>query len=352
MAKNDDYLKNLISNPNVIMVLDSIFDGVYIVNRNREILFWNRGAESITGFKREEVVGTRCNDNILNHIDEKGKALCSEGCFIKRSIEEGIVVEGKIFPMHKNKERFPAWTKIGPIRKTAGEILGCIEVFRNISKEEDFRILQEKFNKLVKKYISTAAFKEIIYQVDANQQSNNIVKDSTILFIDIAGFTKFSKINHPQEVINLLNTVFGICERATKKMHGDIDKFIGDAVMVTFDDANDAVNAAIAILGSMHDFNKKRQKIGKEPINLHFGINSGEVIHGEIGSPERKDLTVIGDAVNIASKIEALSEPGKIYISGSTYARLKNNSGFEYKCDIEIMGHQELISVYVYSNQY
>lgn len=147
--------------------------------------------------------------------------------------------------------------------------------------------------------------------------------------------------------MKLLNHIFGICEVITKDKYGDIDKFIGDAVMATFVDANDAVNAAKSILGILQHYNEDRAKRGKEDIHLHFGINSGKVIHSEVGTLSRKDLTVIGETVNIAFSISENSKPDSINISLSTYSRLKEVKDFEYKGKFPLRGKLESIDIYV-----
>ena len=351
MDNSDIYLKKLITNNYVVLILNSIYDAVYIVNKNKEIVFWNKGAESITGYCNDKVIGRRCSDNILNHIDENGNCLClTDDCPLITCFKHGKSAIEKIYPLHKDNRRFPILGKASPIKDKDGNIIGAIEIFRDITSEEDFRILQEKFKTLIKKYVSSTTYEEISKQSDSGYIGKNTVKDSTVLFVDVVGFKKFSELNPPEEVIKLLNDIFGICEVITKESYGDIDKFIGDSIMATFIDANDAVNAARSILESLHHFNENREKQGKDPVHLHFGINSGKVIQGEIGTLGRKDLTVVGDIVNTAFGIAKISEPDSINITLSTYSRLKDIKGFSYKGKLPIIGKQESIDIYAYTN--
>lgn len=333
------------------VVLDSIYDGVYIVDRMRRILFWNSGAEKITGYSAAEVTGRRCADNILNHIDANGSLLCRSGCPLLKAIRTGSEIEEKIYPLHKNGHRFPTLTHVASIRDEKGKIIAGIEIFRDITLEEDFRHLQEKFNTLIKKYVSDTTFEEVMTQVHAGTDVASCMKELTVLFLDIAGFTTFSEMKSPKEVVTMLNEVFGICEVITRKCHGDVDKFIGDCVMAIYTDANDAVDAASQILyGALARMNDLRQEQGQEPVHIRIGINSGQVIQGDVGSMERKDLTVIGDVVNAASRIQSITDIDTIAISEATYGRLSAQTAarFAFLRNISVKGKKKPISIFQY----
>jgi len=330
-------------------VMNSIFDGVYIVDRDRRIIFWNRGAEEITGYTADEVAGRRCADNILNHIDENGRLLCTAACPLQHTLLTGEEVRAKVYPLHKSGRRFPVMTHIAPLEDGEGDIVAGIEVFRDISREEDFRILQEKFNKLVQRYVSRSAYEQIMAQAESSDAPTSRTRDLTVLYLDIVGFTALSEKHPAPEVVRILNDVFGMCDVITREKHGDIDKFIGDALMAVFIDANDAVEASSTIVTeAMPRFNRQRSGRGLEPIQLRVGINSGIVVQGEVGTTERKDLTVIGDVVNTAQRIESMCEPDSLLISESTYARLRENlaNRFEFRQDVKVKNKAEPIKVF------
>ncbi len=336
---------------NLRLILDSIFDGVYIVDRKRKIIFWNSGAEEITGYSSDEVSGRRCSDNILNHIDENGNILCKGKCPLLRTLKTGKHVRMKVYPLHKSGNRFPVMTHIAPIVDKDGNTIAAVEVFRDISKEEDFRILQEKFNNLIKKYVSSATFETVMGQIQSGDSSGGRIRDLTVLYLDIAGFTSFSENNSPEEVVEMLNEVFGICHVITTEHQGDIDKFIGDAVMAIFIDPNDAVLAAEKILfEALPKINEMRIQDNKSPVNIRIGINSGNVIEGEIGTIDRKDLTVIGDVVNTASRIETACVVNSISISEATYSRLnpQNSKIFKFGEKVAVKGKKEPVSIFNY----
>ena len=117
-------------------LVDNLYDGVYFVNGERTITYWNKGAERLTGYTREEVAGRRCFDNILEHIDETGRCLCVEGCPLKGTIEDGIVRETEVYLKHKLGHRVPVSVRSAPIRNSIGQIVGAVEVFSDVSAKK------------------------------------------------------------------------------------------------------------------------------------------------------------------------------------------------------------------------
>ncbi|UCF80089.1 MAG: PAS domain S-box protein [Acidobacteriota bacterium] len=328
-------------------LLNNIFDGVYVVDKTKTIVFWNTGAREITGYSNDEVFGRKCSDNILNHIDDEGTLLCIHGCPLERTLATGEHVKVKIYTLHKSGRRFPVKTHIYPIRNLKNEIIAAIEVFRDISQEEEHRILQEKFSGIIKKYVSTTTFEEIMSKVQVGAADTSRKVDLTIMFLDVVGFTNYSEKYSPERVVSMLNELFEVCSGVIKDCQGDIDKFIGDAVMAMFLDANDAVRAASKILFQyLPELNERRLRQSEDAIGVRVGINSGPVIQGDIGTADRKDLTVIGDVVNTASRIEARAETGSLYISESTFSRLKDPSEFTSVGEIKLKGKVQALKLF------
>lgn len=330
-------------------LLNFIFDGVYVTDTTRKIAFWNKGAENITGYKAEEVIGKSCKDNILNHIDEDGVLLCRGDCPLVKAIQSDTHIEEKVFPLHKNKHRFPVSTHVAPIKDDNGKIIGAIEVFRDISSEERLRILQKKFQKLIKQYVSKTTYETIKKSVSKEIPIVASSKELSIFFMDIVGFTSISEKHSEEVIVTILNSYFTLASQVIRQNTGDIDKFMGDAVMAIFIDAQDAVNAAKGILfKGLPSLNKALKSKELPQINVRIGINSGRLIQGDIGSEDRKDMTVIGDAVNIASRIESEAEPGNFMISEGTLARIDNHEEFEFTEEMLLKGKTQPIKLYRY----
>jgi diguanylate cyclase (GGDEF)-like protein/PAS domain S-box-containing protein len=114
-------------------LIENIFDGLYLVNRDRTIIYWNRVAERITGYRSDEVIGRRCLDNILVHVDKIGENLCRGRCPLIATINDGTFRDAEIFLRHKDGHRLPVWVRTAPLRDTAGNIIGGAELFTDLS---------------------------------------------------------------------------------------------------------------------------------------------------------------------------------------------------------------------------
>jgi diguanylate cyclase (GGDEF)-like protein/PAS domain S-box-containing protein len=111
-------------------LLDGISDGVYFMDRDRIIRYWNHGAERITGFREDEVIGTACRDNVLMHVDDEGTSLClAEFCPALATIQDGQEREAEVYLHHKEGYRLPVLARISPIRDDSGNITGAVEMF-------------------------------------------------------------------------------------------------------------------------------------------------------------------------------------------------------------------------------
>lgn len=147
----------------------------------------------------------------------------------------------------------------------------------------------------------------------------------TILFSDIRDFTSLSEGMSPQELLNFLNSYFNRMDRPIHRSGGFIDKFVGDAILAIFEsdhyeeEANNAVKAAIAMQEALKEYNIHRAKMGYPPLDIGVGINTGPVIIGTVGTQDRMDTTVLGDVVNLASRLEKLTKKYQVKIICSSY---------------------------------
>lgn len=109
-------------------IINNLQDGVYYVDRERRLLFWNKAAEQITGYSADEMVGKCCQHTLLNHIDEEGRPLCTIGCPLFTTLDDGKQRQDRVFVRHKDGYRIPIVVNIFPIEEN-GEIIGAVEVF-------------------------------------------------------------------------------------------------------------------------------------------------------------------------------------------------------------------------------
>jgi diguanylate cyclase (GGDEF)-like protein/PAS domain S-box-containing protein len=129
-------------------VLDCLHDGVYYVDVERRISYWNKGAERISGFTGAEVVGKHCWDNLLGHVDEEGNALCLVGCALTQAMADGLPRERVAYLHHKLGHRVPVRMRVVPLRDSAGQIYGAVEVFSDDFTQDESRQRIRELEKL------------------------------------------------------------------------------------------------------------------------------------------------------------------------------------------------------------
>jgi len=180
-------------------------------------------------------------------------------------------------------------------------------------------------------------------------------RSAAIFFSDIRSFTSISEKLSPHEVVEFLNDYMTRMVACVDKTNGVVDKFIGDAIMAIWgvpyshgNDTENAINAAIMMRAALAEFNKGRGGDRTPIIRIGSGINTGEVIAGQIGSMERMEYTCIGDAVNLASRIESLNKIFKtdILISEHSYSLVKNIFRVEPMKKIRVKGKEEPQQIY------
>ena len=110
-------------------VLDQLYDGVYFVDPDRRIAYWNQSAETITGFSAAEVVGHKCADNILMHVDANGNNLCQGSCPLAQSLADGTPRAAEVYLHHKDGHRVPVHVRITTLRDSTGRVFGAAETF-------------------------------------------------------------------------------------------------------------------------------------------------------------------------------------------------------------------------------
>lgn len=187
-------------------------------------------------------------------------------------------------------------------------------------------------------------------------------RNATIFFSDIRSFTAMSEKMQPNEVVEFLNVYMTKMVDCVNKTGGVVDKYIGDAIMAVWgapessgspaSDALNAVTAALMMRVELFKFNKERAAAGLSPVKIGCGINSGPVVAGQIGSEERMEYTVIGDAVNLASRTEALNKPfaTDVLITENTYNLIKDKIVVQEMPGVHVKGKTDAIKMFAVIN--
>lgn len=128
--------------------LNNINDGVYFVDTNMKITYWNQGAERLSGYTYNEVVGFKCQDNILTHVDHQGINQCKRFCPLKKTILDGQEREAKLFLHHKEGHRVPVLIRVFPVTDDQGQIIGGVEIFYDNSTTTAYSEQIEQLQKI------------------------------------------------------------------------------------------------------------------------------------------------------------------------------------------------------------
>ena len=220
-----------------------------------------------------------------------------------------------------------------------------IEMGRGLEEKER---IKDAFGKFVNQEIAEMAMKNEI-------QLGGEIKQATIFFSDIRSFTAISEKLQPSEVVEFLNEYMTLMVECVNRNHGFVDKYIGDAIMAVWgtpishgNDAENAINGSLEMRTALMKFNLDRGSEKKPIIKIGSGMNTGDVLAGQIGSDEKMEYTVIGDAVNLASRIEALNKPmgTDILISENTANVVKGIYDLVAMNKIKVKGKSEPQQIY------
>lgn len=229
----------------------------------------------------------------------------------------------------------------------------------------DIKVLASEICSEVQAYIPTqyerdnvrpALISKIEEVLSGNNQYGDAVPESrrvTILLSDIRGFTALAETFSAMTVMELLNRYFSRMTDIIVKHGGTIDKLMGDSIMVLFgapssevDDVERSIACAVEMQRAMSEFNLQNSALGLPELFMGIGINTGEVVAGAVGSEHHREYTVIGDEVNLTSRIEAQSLRGQILISENTYRAAKSFVLVGEPNKVHVKGKREPVSLY------
>jgi PAS domain S-box-containing protein len=179
------------------MIIDNLYDGLYYVDLDRVIRYWNKGAERISGFTAREVVGTPCSDNILTHVDGKGNNLCLSLCPLAATINDKADREVEVYMHHKDGHRIPVSVRVSPLVDELGRVSGGVELFTDISayksielraKELEAMALMDKLTHLANRHCIE---NELLARFEEARRFGWM---SGLLMMDIDHFKKFNDV--------------------------------------------------------------------------------------------------------------------------------------------------------------
>lgn len=306
-------------------------------------------------------VATLAVDIEVTHIISRLNQLFYYGLF-SLAIAMGIAL---VMAYYLAKRSAQSLNKIYEATNEIGQ--GNLDYQLSFKTKDEFAIVGNCINEMTKglkererlkvnfsRYVSQHVLDRILLEKkDAKTEGQR--KRITVLFSDIHEFTSLTEKLDPEEVVYRLNQYFTKMLDVIFKYDGTLDKFIGDGIMVNFgslvDDSNQekhGILTAIEMQKALDELNLEWEKQGKEKLNMGIGVHTGDAIIGNIGSERRLEYTAIGDAVNVAARLEAETKRRKvpILISRETYEKVKNEFSFESLGQIELPGREGKIEVF------
>ncbi len=351
----------------IFVVIDADFGFLILIDEEEGGEF----VPAVIKFKDEQRKGKekiRASRTLINKVIEDRVALLTSNAMADpRLIPTESLVKQKI----RSAICVPLWQK--------EKIIGAIQLdstsLSNQFSEEDLELLkaigcqmsmileQAKLNERIKqeeelrtrleRYHSPQVVDMIIKAGQGEQDDLLEAKDVsvTILFTDVVGFTRISEKLTPRDVNMLLNQYFSSMTDVIFEYEGTLDKYVGDRLMAVFgapvEKEDDAERAILAALKMRLELAVMMQNMSPEKrFDVRIGINTGHVVAGNIGSPKRMDYTVIGDSVNIASRLESSAQPNQILIGEETYRQVKGKFKIQKVGHKKLRGKSEAILVY------
>ena len=272
--------------------------------------------------------------------------------YMSYNIRSGQTFVGTLHIASRRKKLFSykIQSSIEFILDRCGHIFRESVAFTNLSKSE------EKLRIAFRKFVPDEVIKGMLESDSSQEESINEKREIAILICDIRNFTSISEINEPETVVGFLNSYFTYMVEIIKKYGGTIDKFIGDAIMVLFgapisynDNAQRAVDTALEMYSKLSEIPCSDLKFPEGmKFDIGIGIHLGDVIVGNIGSKDKTNYTVIGDAVNLTSRLEGLTKlyGSKIVISESVAEKLNGKTNATLLDSVKVKGKKEGVRVY------
>jgi adenylate cyclase len=248
--------------------------------------------------------------------------------------------------------------EIGQLSHTFNIMIGELQrAYSQIKKHAFEAVLSKKKEQRIRQIFQLYVPQEIIDQCFSNPEAMLVGDDRVvpILFSDIRGFTTISEGMRPDDLVNTLNRYFSIMVDIIMNRNGVVDKYIGDAIMAFWgtpvkreDDALQSVLAGLEMISGLEEFNRYQRENGKKEWNTGIGINYGNVTVGNIGSERKMNYTVIGDMVNLASRLEGLTKKyhQSMLISESLHMKVKDALPCRLVDSVAVKGKTRGVKIY------
>ncbi len=322
-------------------ILKSMSNGMITLDEEFRITKLNDAAQSVFGIRTENVL----EHQLLEIVGEENQWLVESVKRVRESNEQDIALDVE-FTRSDSKKVSVNLTVVPLIDDAKEHIIGYLLVIEDLTETK-------RITSTMSRYLS----KEVMDQLMGADLSRlgGVSQNISILFSDIRAFTTISESLGTKGTVKMLNEYFTEMVDEIFANHGILDKYIGDAIMALFgapfpgpEDSDNALKTACGMIRRLEPLNKKRIAKGTYLIDIGIGIATGEVIAGNIGSPKRMDYTVIGDRVNLASRLEGATKAygANIIICEATKNSLKQKHLLRALDLLRVKGKTKPIGIY------
>jgi adenylate cyclase len=318
-------------------ILGSIATGVITINVLGEVDSVNKAGENILKMDKDSII-----NNHYMFLFEKDPDVIE--IITKTELSKKITTEINI-PFLTASQETIVNVSAAPRIDINGNAEGLVIAIEDISDVS-------KVKNTFKRYVS----KQVVDNLLEDETKLNLggeEREVTILFTDIRGFTSMSENMEPEQVVMTLNEYFSEMIDIVFKHNGTLDKIIGDELMVVFgaplaaeDDTERALNTAVEMQNKIKELNETRKQRGEDPVLVGAGINKGFVVSGNIGSRDMMDYTVIGDTVNLGSRLCSAAGPGEIIVSKEVIKNQEDKFLFKELKPILVKGKKDKINIF------
>ena len=321
-------------------MLQSMTNGVITVDRDMTVRTCNAAAARLMGRTPEKVVG------------EPGEAIGDDNLWLVERLRkvletgEGDIIMGVELDFFGRS--ITTNLTMLPLKSGEGDFLGAMVMIEDITAEK-------RVKSTLARYMDPKLADQMLAEGSQDEMLGGRDTIATVLFSDVRGFTTITESLGAQGTVKLLNEYFELMVDCISAQGGMLDKFIGDAMMAAFgipisheDDEDRAVRASVAMLTTLRDWNETRKRRGEMPVDMGIGLNTDNIVAGNIGSRKRMDYTMIGDGVNLAARLESACKTyhARILLSEHTVKRLKGIYRLREIDRVQVKGKTKPVDIY------
>ena len=330
-------MKNLMDN-----IFASIASGVITTDIQDKITLFNRAAESILGVPASRSIG-RSYREVLPTLEATPVPQLVEDVKRRRRRYIGYEVDVNL----PQRGMVNLSMNMSTLRDAQDATLGVAIVVDDLTEKKRF----ERERAMIKRYLPSQLVDNLpddLSELKLRGERQQI----TTLFADIRGFSTYSERSDPEKVVEVINQYFAFASTAVDRHEGIIDKYLGDAVMAHFNTplrpvADHAWRAVLAAWDFKQAIEEHLRRVPQEDrLTVGIGINTGEPVVGNVGAEDRMEYTAIGDAVNLAKRLQESAKGGQILLSSSTYEMVKDRVEVRALAPIQVKGRQAMEQVY------